>query len=576
MWWTVRPHPAPTKGTTLPLLRRERSSRPRDHRSSRSARSVVLLTGAVLAAGALSAVVAAPASAQPLAPTVPAVASIPTPPAPVWGPCTNPTLSSRGAECSFVTVPKDYADRSAGTIKLAISRKSHTTANYQGVMLVNPGGPGGSGLIYSILQPFVPGGAGQSYDWIGFDPRGVGSSVPAIRCDPSLLGFNRPDYRAVTLGLQRTWLARSEAYSKACAANTDLRLLRNMTTVDNARDMESIRLALGQSQINYYGFSYGTYLGQVYATLYPSKLRRAVFDSNVDPTRVFYGSNLDQDQYFQTTTEKFFEWVAEYDSVYHLGTTGAAVSAFYYGTLDALSRTPQAGGRFGPDEWNDVVTPAGYYQLTWLDVADVMAAAAQGNYAPALAAYGTPDASKDNGFGAYNATQCTDARWPTSYTNQWKPDALSYDAKYPFLTWSNVWYNAPCLTWPAPQKNPVAVDGSAAPPVLLIGEELDAATPFSGSLTVRQLFPSSSLVGSPGGTSHAVSLNGVACVDNTIATYLRNGSLPTRVAGNRADKNCKPAPEPVPAGAAGKTATPGTAGLPVGAPGVAARLTPAA
>ena len=554
----------------MPLSRRERSSRPGSSRASRFARPVVLLTGAVLAAGVLSAAVAAPAVAQPLAPTV-TPAAVPQPPAPVWRACTNPTLVARGAQCAFVTVPKDYDDRSAGTIKLAISRKLHTTAQSQGIMLVNPGGPGGSGLIYSILQPFVPNGAGNAYDWIGFDPRGVGSSIPAVVCDPTLLGTNRPDYRATTTALQNTWLARSRAYSAACAAHTDLTLLRNMTTVDNARDMESIRLALGQSQLNFYGFSYGTYLGQVYATLFPSHLRRAVFDSNVDPTRVFYGSNLDQDQYFQLTTQKFFAWVAKYDDVYHLGRTAATVSAFYYGVLDTLSRKPAAGGQFGPDEWNDVITPAGYYQLTWLDTADLMVAAANGDFGPALEAYGVADAAKDNGFGVYNATQCTDARWPTSYTATWKPDAVRYDAKYPFLSWSNVWFNAPCLTWPAPQKNAVTVNGAASPPVLLIGEELDAATPFSGSLKVRQLFPKSALIGSPGGTSHAVSLNGVACVDDTVAAYLATGALPTRKANAGPDKTCAPAPEPDPTAAA-RTAAPSAGPVAVGAPGVAYRI----
>ena len=147
------------------------------------------------------------------------------------------------------------------------------------------------------------------------------------------------------------------------------------------------------------------------------------------------------------------------------------------------------------------------------------------------------------------------------------PDALRLAAQHPFLTWNNVWFNAACLFWPAPSHTPVAVDGSAAPPVLLIDETLDAATPYSGSLKVRSLFPSSVLVASPGGTSHAVSLNGVACVDNTIARYLADGTLPARQPGTGADKTCRPAPEPVPTAGA---ATPAPAPVAVGAPGVVA------
>src|SRR5439155_22851876 len=136
---------------------------------------------------------------------------------------------------------------------------------YQGIMLVNPGGPGGSGLVLSILGNFVPNHAGDYYDWIGFDPRGVGSSRPAISCMPDYFHGNRPYYVPVSQFLMREWTTRAAKYAAACARKNGA-LLDHMTTADNARDMDSIRTALGASQINYYGFSYGTYLGQVYAT----------------------------------------------------------------------------------------------------------------------------------------------------------------------------------------------------------------------------------------------------------------------------------------------------------------------
>ena len=105
--------------------------------------------------------------------------------------------------------------------------------------------------------------------------------------------------------------------------------------------------------------------------------------------------------------------------------------------------------------------------------------------------------------------------------------------------------------------------------MLLIGETLDAATPYSGSLKVRELFPSSVLVGSPGGTSHAVSLNGVACVDNTVANYLASGALPARVSGDTADKTCAPAPRPVPTATASPSVATAATPPATGAPGVA-------
>jgi pimeloyl-ACP methyl ester carboxylesterase len=117
----------------------------------------------------------------------------------------------------------------------------------------------------------------------------------------------------------------------------------------------------------------------------------------------------------------------------------------------------------------------------------------------------------------------------------------------PFFTWANTWFNAPCLDWPAPSSTPVEVDGTGfAAPVLLLSETRDSATPYSGALRVRELFPSSALVAGVGGTSHAVSLFGIACTDDTIADVLRDGSLPSRKPGDRADKECKPVAPPQP------------------------------
>ena len=111
-----------------------------------------------------------------------------------WGDCTDDTLIAFGAQCGMLSVPLDYARPSGPKIQLAVSRVLHTSseADYQGIMLVNPGGPGGSGLIYSVLGAFVPGDAGSTYDWIGFDPRGVGASTPALSCDPNYFAGPRP------------------------------------------------------------------------------------------------------------------------------------------------------------------------------------------------------------------------------------------------------------------------------------------------------------------------------------------------------------------------------------------------
>jgi pimeloyl-ACP methyl ester carboxylesterase len=433
-----------------------------------------------------------------------------------------------------------------------VSRIKHKNADYQGVMLVNPGGPGGSGLTLAVLGEYVPGGVGGDYDWIGFDPRGVGSSQPALTCDNEYFGYNRPYYVPVTRSLERTWLAKAKTYAVACDRAGGA-LLDHLKTTDTVADMESIRKALGASQINYYGFSYGTYLGQVYSTLHPKQVRRMVLDGNVNPARVWYDANLDQDVQFDKNMDVYFAWVAKYDSVYHLGTKAKVVKAKYYTALRQL-RTAPAGGLIGPDEWNDIFVSAGYYVYGWADVAQAFSAWVNDRDAsPLLDMYSAPGSpGADNGYSIYLAVQCTDVQWPLSWA-KWQRDNWRLHARYPFITWNNAWFNAPCLNWGAKAGKPVSVSGKQVAPILLISETNDAATPYTGSLEVRKRFPRSVLIEGVGGTTHAGSLSGVACTDDTIAGYLKTGALPARVSGNRSDKQCAPVPPPNPTAATAQT-----------------------
>jgi pimeloyl-ACP methyl ester carboxylesterase len=475
-----------------------------------------------------------------------------------WGACPTkiyPDLAHTKVQCAALKVPMDYSDPTGKQITLEVSLLKHTSSakNYHGVILSNPGGPGGSSLDLSLyLEPYVPHQVGRDYDWVTWDPRGVGASVPAIRCQRSYFNGPRRSYVPTTKSLLHYWLKRSKSYADACEKKYP-DLLNNMTTVDSAKDMDSIRAALGVSTISYYGYSYGTYLGQVYSTLFPTHLKYMVLDSNVDPRKVWYQANLDQDRAFNRNIEIYFGWVAKYHSVYHLGSTKKAVSALYYKDLAKLTKHP--AGKLGPDEFNDALQGAAYYIFGWEDLAKAWRAyALHGRAAPMIKQYVESDGpGDDNEFAVYNAVQCTDTQWPTKWS-RWRKDNDAYYKKYPFLTWSNAWFNAPCLYWGAKAHKPVRINGKATTSVLLIDETLDAATPYSGSLEVRKLYPNASLLAEPGGTTHADSLSGDACVDDLVATYLKTGHRPARKSGNRADALCKPLPRPNPTSANFRTA----------------------
>ena len=481
-----------------------------------------------------------------------------------WGTCTEKALAQAGAKCGFLSVPLDYSDPSGAKIKIAVSRIAHTSSakNYRGIILTNPGGPGASGLDINMfltaeLKSDHLSAAAADYDWIGFDPRGVGSSVPALSCVPSYFSGDRKSYDPATQSILSYWLNRTQAYDHACASKSAAQsaLLDNMTTVDSAKDMNSIRQALAgpQGKMSYYGFSYGTYLGQVYATLYPHTLNQLILDSNVDPRNVWYQANLNQDVAFNRNVNIWFGWLAKYNSTYHLGSTAAAVSKRWYAERATLAKHP-IDKVVGPDEWTDVFLEAGYYQQTWTQLGSAFAdwekthSAAAGKALVTLYQQ-TDTPGNDNEFAVYNAVQCTDVQWPTSWS-VWDRDNTAVNKVAPFETWTNAWFNGPCLYWPAPAQQPVQVashgSANAIHSALLIDETLDAATPFEGSLEVRKLFPHSVLLAEPGGTTHADSLSGNLCVDSTIASYLETGKTPPRKAGAEWDVTCKPLPVPKP------------------------------
>ena len=465
-----------------------------------------------------------------------------------WGACADAELRGYDLQCARLAVPLDRADPARGTITLALSRRLHTASAYQGVMLVNPGGPGGSGLSLATIGDYVPGDAGAGYDWIGFDPRGVGASSPALRCTTSYFGVNRPSYVPHSNAVTRYWLAKNRAYADACASTATKRaLLPHLSTLDTVQDMESIREALGASMLNFYGFSYGSYLGQVYATRHPSRVRRFVLDGVVDSSRTWYAANLDQDRGFDANLNVFWRWVAAHDRSFHLGKRWRAIRRGYYRKLTALGRRPAANRRLGPAELTDALVDAGYYVYSWPVIADAYSQLVRHQRGGALLSlYRDSEMGDDNGFAVYNAVQCTDVSWPG--WAQTLHDASVLNRAAPFLTWSNTWYNAPCLSWHAPRHTRVAVTGrSVASKMLLVNETRDAATPYSGALATRSRFPTASLVAGVGGTTHSSSLSGVACVDHTVATYLRNGTVPARLSGTRADRSCPRVAPPSPA-----------------------------
>ena len=211
-------------------------------------------------------------------------------------------------------------------------------------MLVNPGGPGGSGPRSALLGGTRAQARGRR---LRLDrlrpPRRRRQQARAVLRSPTTAATTVP---STTRRRRPAWSRRGRRGPSATrrpARRRAARCCRTSPPTDAAKDLDTIRKALGAKQINFYGFSYGTYLGQVYATLFPQNLRRAVFDGVVDHRGVWYQGNLDQDVAFQKAIEVYFDWIAKNDAVYHLGNSGDAVEKLYYAERDKLAG--RSGGR---------------------------------------------------------------------------------------------------------------------------------------------------------------------------------------------------------------------------------------
>jgi pimeloyl-ACP methyl ester carboxylesterase len=465
-----------------------------------------------------------------------------------WHACAGLTAQLGIRDCTMLSVPVNYADPGGRHISLALDMVPATApaSQQQGILLVNPGGPGASGLsLAAELADGLTPSVARDYDIVGFDPRGVGSSVPGLSCDPGFFAGPRPNYIPASAAAEQVMITRAKTYAADCEQKFGW-LLPYMTTENVARDLDSIRAAFGVAKINYYGFSYGTYIGQVYATMFPSRLRRMVLDSTVDPTGVWYTDNIDQDYAFQGRMNAFYAWVARYDSVYHLGSTAARVRAAWYRARNQLLAHP-VDGAIGPDELDDTYLLGGYNDQLWPGLAKALSSYLNsGNTTALFDQYQSYGVQNENLFAVYNAVECADVSWPRSFA-QWTSDTETVYKSAPFYAWGNAWDNAACAFWPVHgPAEPLQINGAGLPGILMLQGTLDPATPYAGAQDAHRVLPSARMVVVEGGGNHGQSFAQPpdACVQGYVNAYLATGALPPGTGLVNATCPAVPDPEP--------------------------------
>ncbi|MEU0931938.1 alpha/beta hydrolase [Embleya sp. NPDC005971] len=432
-----------------------------------------------------------------------------------WGACPA-DVAAPGLRCGTLAVPVDHTRADGPTTTLGVSlAPAGGGAPRRGTIVVNPGGPGGGGMWPAdLVRRAMPERVRQSYDIVGVDPRGNHHSDPISCVDASFDRAPKPDPVPATAQDEQRLIERARDYARGCAERAG-DLLPHLGTLENARDLDLVRAALGESRISFIGWSYGTYLGAVYGHLFPERVDRMILDSVVDPRpdQVWYRINLRQDIAFQG---RWRDLVAA---------EGADLDDLFARTLAGVRAEP-AGGLVGPAELRDLATRALYNSRSWPEFAAALRAHDRGDPGPLAALYTPATAQDANGTAIYTAVECHDGPWPRDWS-VWDRDARAVDRTAPLTTWSNTWLNAPCAFWPVPARTPPTIDGHDLPPVLLVQGTRDPATPPAGASALHQALPSSHLITVLDEGDHGIlAFQPAPCVLRAAAAYLTDGTLP--------------------------------------------------
>ena len=439
-------------------------------------------------------------------------------------------IQSIRLECATLKVPVDYAHPEGGQLDVAISRLSAPGSKPREPLLINPGGPGGSGLVMPLVVMAL---GGQKllarYDLIGFDPRGLGRST-RVSC-----GLTAEQKSALppwpTGGSISANISTARQIAEQCQ-RTSPRLMPHITTSNTARDMDRIRIALGQKRIAYLGYSYGTYLGAVYDALFPAHLDRAVLDSVVSPKRIWRGSVLAWGPAVEKRFPDFTSWLASKHSTYGLGTTSKQVRGRYFTLITQLTRSPLRvptratptgridGHYFAEFTLTQIDMDQSFPFLAqfWRDVylrdetaATEMIERVKNTAIPQPAAGGI-----DTMLGVF----CNDAPWPRS-PKVYEDGVRQDEAAYPLAGGmaANIW---PCAFWPRKWvQHPVPIRQTGQAKILLVENERDPATPYRGAVDMRAaLGDRAHLVTVEGGGHIGFLIRNSPCLRKTVFAFL--------------------------------------------------------
>ena len=447
-----------------------------------------------------------------------------------WRPCDT------SFECGSLAVPLDYADPAGATIDLAVVRaKARDPKHRIGSLLINPGGPGAPGVPYAEgLVDGLPRELRDRFDLVGFDPRGTGESG-AVKCGADIDPVFDQTFSPTTPSQQADLIAAFRTVVDACARDS-ARLLPHVSTVDTARDLDRLRAALGDKKLTYVGQSYGTYLGTLYATMFPNRVRALVLDGAIDPAADGSASALGQARGFEHVLDDFLADCAKRRACafHHGGHPAAAYDALRARAASTPLRTKRNAGRTVNDTRFDAAVVELLYdgRASWPELGQALADAEKGDASTLLGLADRfvgrqSEGQEHDALDAFWAITCLDGPLVGDVDAAARLQGLATQAA-PRVGAFLVNFSLACSIWPVPPVvTPGPLDAAGAPPLLVVGTTDDPATPlFSAQALARELDKSALLVAT--GEQHTSFAIGNECVDRAVTTYLVDRKLPRR------------------------------------------------
>ena len=460
-----------------------------------------------------------------------------------WGPC-RPAGGGGGqalpipasAQCGKIAVPVNYDNPDGASATLALIRFP-ALGDKIGSLIINPGGPGESGIeAAASLLDGLPSEVRERFDLVGFDPRGVGSSTPALWCNSDadndeLRADPQVDYSPKGVEYIET---KTKEFIARCVDKMGTEFLANVGTASVVKDLDALRAAVGDEKLNYLGYSYGTRIGAAYAEAYPEKVRAMILDGAVDPNADPIQADIDQAEAFQEAFNDYADDCAT-DPDCPLGTDPAKSVEVYRDLVDPLVDSPLPTKDPRGLSYSDAIVGtimALYSPNLWRHLTQGLTEMTEGR-GDTMLALADMYMRRDR-QGHY--TNATDARVAVNCVDQPAVDdrekVIEEDRRLrevaPFMSYGEFTGHAPmstCAFWPVPPTStPHVASAPGLPPVLVISSTGDPATPYQAGVDLAKQLGGALLTFN--GTQHTVAFQGEQCVDDYVAAYLVDLKLP--------------------------------------------------